>query len=203
MGWRDLGSKELVEKMEKMEKTKELFPLTVPISVTDKTPEPDKENNQADPFLLDLLDEDQAEYYHALVDIMANPTEKMLARDPKLKLTRAEAEIRAAEIVARAVTPLQIQRSAEEYKKNGFIKIYSTKLETSFYLVKDQATAAKVPDLTLGIITQHDLEAVSDRNIPTDTRLEILHTKLLFGGSIKVEDCNSKEWEARIREKKR
>lgn len=147
-------------------------------------------------FPLDLLNQDQAQYYKDLVDIMVNN------KNPALRLTPEEAEKRAAEIVAKSVTPLQIQQSAEEYKLKGYIKIYSTQLETSFYLVKDEPTAAKVPDLNLPVITQQDLEAVSDRTISNEVRLVMLYTKLLLGGSIRVEDCNSEEWEKRRKQKK-
>ena len=68
----------------------------------------------------DLLTETERQYYHALLEIM---------QSKKFGMSQDAAKQEAGRIIARNRQPLQVKQAAQDYKKYGYCRIFSTVLE--------------------------------------------------------------------------
>jgi len=179
MGWRDFRKSTLVEKMEKMEKM-----VKIPVDV-EKIPliplipliPPDADFKEAPLSILDHLDETSREAFQEYVNLMTGP---------KFKMPLEQAQLEASQLVLRNLRTLQIQQATKEYRKQAWIKIFSTTLSRAIYLVKDQAALRCAPDQDIPIYIESDLEALNGL-APEEARV-LLEARMLFGGPITVED---------------
>jgi len=135
--------------------------------------EPMESGGQLD--FIDHLTETEREYYLNLVEFMESPEHGM-------GLETAKPE--AGRIIARNRQLLQIQQAAQDYKRYGYIKIFSTVLGEAVYLVKHKGVAERVPDQSLPVFTEKDLLELDARELPPELTKTILECKVLFGGSI-------------------
>ncbi|MCH7650107.1 MAG: hypothetical protein IIA63_02985 [Nitrospinae bacterium] len=179
MGWRDfLQPPDLVEKKEKKEKTPaeiEKIPFIPFIP-----PGGDSEN--PDLTLMDHLDETSKEAFREYVDFMTGP---------KYKMPLGQARKEALKLVLRNLRTLQASQAAKDYRRDGYIKIFSAVLNQAVYLVRDERAAKQVPDKSLSTFLEADLEAV--KGLGKEEAKMILEAKLIFGGPIKVEDTYQKQ----------
>jgi len=127
--------------------------------------------------LLDHLTEMEREYYLDLEKIM---------QSPKFGMDRETAEREAGAIVARNRHPLQIKQAAQDYRKNGYIKIYSTVLGQAIYLARDEATAKGVPEQNITTFLESDAESVKKLN--KDEIKVLLEARIIFNGPVRFED---------------
>lgn len=170
MGWRDYEKPTLVEKTEK-----------IPIDI-EKTPlipliPPKWESKNPDSIILENLTEGEREAYQCLVEI-AQTTR--FGSDPET------AEEIAGSIVTKKYSPFQLGQAVQDYKKYGFIKIYSGFLGKAVYFAKDERAAKRVPNNGLPVFLESDTKAIKDL-APEEIKL-LLEAKILFGGPITVED---------------
>ena len=172
MGWRDLLNPTPVEFAEKAEFTP---PKTEQIPQNPLIP-PKGDSEFPELTLLDHLTEMEREYYLDLVKIM---------QSPKFGMNRETAEREAGAIVARNRHPLQIKQAAQDYRKNGYIKIYSTVLGQAIYLARDEATAKGVPEQNITTFLESDAESVKKLN--KDEIKVLLEARIIFNGPVKVE----------------
>jgi len=76
--------------------------------------------------------------------------------------------------------PAGLQEAIELYRKQGWVKIFSTYLKTELYLIRDKSV--KVPDLTIPKYTQAEVDALGDLNLD---ELRTMHqAKVIFKGTI-------------------
>jgi len=109
-------------------------------------------------------------------------------REQYFKLLESMTEREAGAIIARNRQPLQIQQALQDYKKYGYIKIFSTVLSKAIYFAKDERAAQDVPDPNIPVFLEADIQAVKGLSVE-ETKV-LLEARILFGGPIKrVEDC--------------
>jgi len=124
-----------------------------------------------------LLTETERGYYLDLVEIM---------QSPKFKMDRETAEREAGAIVARNRHPLQVKQAAQDYRKNGYVRIYSTALGEAVYLAQNERAAKRVPDQNIAVFLESDVEAV--KGLTPDEAKVLLEARIIFIGPVKVED---------------
>ena len=124
-----------------------------------------------------LLTEIERGYYLDLLEIM---------QSPKFGMDRETAEREAGAIVARNRHPLQIKQAAQDYRKNGYIKIFSTVLGQAIYLARDEEAVKRVPDQNIAVFLESDVEAV--KGLTPDEAKVLLEAQIIFIGPVKVED---------------
>ena len=126
---------------------------------------------------IDHLTETEREYYLNLLEIM---------QSEKFGMDRVTAEREAGAIITRNRQPLQIQQAAQDYRKNGYVQIYSTVLGEAVYLARDETTAKRVPDQTISVFLESDIEAV--KGLTPDEAKVMLEARIIFNGPVKVEN---------------
>ena len=174
MGWRDfLQPPDLVEKKEKKEKTPaevEKIPFIpfIPSGLGNENP---------DLTLMDHLDETSKEAFLEYVDFMTGP---------KHKMPLGQARKEALKLVLRNLRTLQAKQAAKDYRRYGYIKIFSAVLGKQVYLAKGAMAAKRVPDKSLPTFLEADLEAL--KGLSKEEAKLLLEAKILFGGSLKVEN---------------
>ena len=78
---------------------------------------------------------------------------------------------------------LQIQETAEEYRRKGWVKIFSAYLKTELYLVRDESV--RVPDSSIPRYSQSEVEALEGLSID---EMKTLHeAKMIYRGTINDE----------------
>lgn len=127
--------------------------------------------------LFDHLTPAEKEAFHEYVDLMTSE---------KFKMPLAEAEQEAAKLMARSKQVLQLPQAVKEYKRYGYIKIWSTFLDEAIYLAKDEETGKRVPDQRFPIFTEDDLKELDAKTLTPQEAKLIMSTKSVFGGSIKT-----------------
>ena len=125
----------------------------------------------------DLLTETERQYYHDLLEIM---------QSKKFGMSQDAAKQEAGRIIARNRQPLQVKQAAQDYKKYGYCRIFSTVLNAVVYLARDQGAAKRVPDLRIPVYLESDVESVKD--LAPEVVKVLLEARMLFGGPITVED---------------
>ncbi|MCH7499172.1 MAG: hypothetical protein IH886_04070 [Nitrospinae bacterium] len=125
----------------------------------------------------DLLTETERQYYHDLLEIM---------QSKKFGMSQDAAKQEAGRIIARNRQPLQVKQAAQDYKKYGYCRIFSTVLNAVVYLARDQGAAKRVPDQDIPIFIESDFEAV--KGLGKEEAKVLLEARILFVGPIKVEN---------------
>ena len=127
--------------------------------------------------LFDHLTPAEKEAFHEYVDLMTSE---------KFKMPLVEAEQEAAKLMARSKQVLQLPQAVKEYKRYGYIRIWSTVLDEAIYLAKDEKTGKRVPDQRLPVFTEEDLKELDAKTLTPQEAKLIMLTKSVFGGSIKT-----------------
>ena len=169
MGWRDFRTPTLMEKTELTEKTPQedrLIPF-IPLIP------PKGDSNFTDSLSLDRLTDAEKEAYQQYIEIMVSP---------KFNLPMEQAEQEAMQLVMRAKRSLQARQTARDYKRDGFIKIYSTVLSRAVYMAKNKQAANRVPDKTLPIYLESEIQAC--KGLSREETKILLEAKIIFGGVI-------------------
>jgi len=82
-----------------------------------------------------------------------------------------------------AVPPIQVNQAAQDYRRYGYIKIFSTVLNRAVYLAKHEQAAKRVPDRDIPVYTESEIEAV--KGLDPEVAKVLLEARILFGGPIK------------------
>lgn len=107
-----------------------------------------------------------------------HPNLKIRSESPISDGTREVLRKRKSEILK----ALDISQAVADYKREGFIKIFSVYLGQSIYLGKDKRVAEKVPDKALPVYLEDELKALKDLSLD---ELRTLHeAKMIFVGKI-------------------
>jgi hypothetical protein len=141
---------------------------------TDRMPEPIVVPVDVSPSMPHLTDVEQ-EAFQEYIEIMTSS---------RFNLPRDRAEIKAFELVTKSRRGLQPHQAARDYKLDGFIKIYSVVLKQNIYLAKNERTAKKVPDQSLAVFTEAELECL--QGLKKDEAKTIMEVKIEFDGCIKL-----------------
>jgi len=137
--------------------------------------------------ILEHLDETSREAFQEYVDLMTGP---------KFKMPLEQARTEASQLVLRNLRTLQIKQATKEYRKQGWVKIYSTTLSQAIYLVKDQTALRRVPDQDIPIFIESDLEALKGL-APEEARV-LLEARILFGGPVQVQDYSKRPHKRKV-----
>ena len=170
MGWRDYEKPPLEEKRVKSHLDTEKTPL-IPLIP------PETDFKEASLSILDHLDETSREAFEEYVDLMTGH---------KFKMPLEQAQLEASQLVVRNLRTLQIREAAKEYRKHGWVKIYSTALGQTLYLAQDQGAARRVSDKDIPVFLESDIHAV--KGLGPETAKVLLEARLIFKGPITVED---------------
>jgi len=150
---------------------------------TDKTPTsipfipPKGDSENPNLTILDHLDETSKEAFREYVDLMTGP---------KFKMPLEQARTEASQLVLRNLRTLQLQQAAKDYRKYGWVKIYSTALEQTLYLAEDQGAARRVSDKDIPVFLESDIDAV--KGLGPEMAKVLLEARLIFNGPLMVED---------------
>ena len=79
--------------------------------------------------------------------------------------------------------PLQIQQALQDYRRYGYIRIFSTVLGKAVYLAQDERAAKGVPDDSIPVFLESDIQAV--KGLSLEEAKVLLEARILFGGPIK------------------
>jgi len=123
--------------------------------------------------LLDHLTPAEQEAFHEYVDLMTSN---------KFKIPLEEAKIEASRLVARNKRLLQIQQAKKDYDRYGYIKIFSTLLNQAIYFVKDEQAAKRVPDQSLPVFTEAEIECLQELKL-NEVKV-LMEAKIIFNGRI-------------------
>ena len=154
----------------------EIF-LDTPRDHTDKTDKTNVQPRFTGPPLLTHLTDAEREAYQQYIKIMISP---------KFALPMDQAEREAMQLVTRAKQSLQARQAAKDYKRVEYVKIYSTVLSRAVYMAKNDQAAKRVPDKSLPVFLESDLEAV--KGLALEEAKILLEARILLGGPITVED---------------
>ena len=144
------------------------------------TKTPDLEIRQAiidrKPEILDTLtfDRGQADFIGHLTQVERNQYFSLLEN-----MTERE----AGAIIARNRRLFQLEQAAQDYRRYGYIKIFSTVLGKAVYLAQNERAAKCVPDQDIAVFLESDIEAV--KNLGKEETKVLLEARILFGGRIK------------------
>ncbi len=122
-----------------------------------------------------LLNEVDREIYEEYVQLMTSE---------KVNFSREKAEEEALALVLKNKRVLQLRQSIEDYRRLGYVKIYSIILNQALYLAKDKSVARCVPDQSLPVFTEKDLVELDVKTLAPEELRTILECKVLFGGDI-------------------
>ena len=113
----------------------------------------DSQNSQRPPdiwqFLTDLEREVWQSYYGSAIG-------------PKFGMSPENASKKATEILIGYMNALKGEETEQNFKRDGYIKIISTRLGQPIYLCRDSLVAKKVPDSTITVFTLRELKALDD-----------------------------------------
>ena len=126
---------------------------------------------------LDRLTDAEKEAFEQYVEIMTSS---------KFNLSMEQAEQEAGRLVLKAKQSLQARQATKDYKRDGFIKIYSTVLTRAVYLARNEGAAKRVPDKSLSVFLESDVEAA--KGLSQEEIKVLLEARILLGGPITVED---------------
>ena len=172
MGWRDFRNPTLVEKMEKMGKIPAdaeqipfipFIPLIPPIG----------DSNFTGSLSPERLTDAEQEAYQEYIEIMVSP---------KFNLPMEQAEQEAMQLVMRAKRSLQARQAATDYKRDGYVKIYSTVLSRAVYMAKNKQAAKQVPDKSLPVFLESEIRACN--GLDREEAKILLEAKIIFEGTI-------------------
>ena len=140
------------------------------------TSEPELETDQR--CLLNLLTEAEREAYQECVEFL-------MASD-KHKMDRESAESEATRWIVRNKQVLQARDAAENYRRYGYVKIFSTVLNQAIYFAKDKQVAKIVPDQSLPVFTESDMAAL--KGLSREEAKVVMEGKIIFNGPIRIEE---------------
>ncbi|MCH7498749.1 MAG: hypothetical protein IH886_01870 [Nitrospinae bacterium] len=123
----------------------------------------------------DLLTPVELGYYQDLIEIM---------QSAKFGMSQNAAEREAGQIIARNRQPLQIKQAAQDYKKYGYVKIYSAVLGRAVYLAKHELAAKRVPNRDIPVYLESDIQAAKGLK-PEEVKI-LLEAKFILGGRITI-----------------
>ena len=122
---------------------------------------------------LDRLTDAEREAYQQYIEIVVSP---------KFNLPMKQAKGEAMQLVTRAKQALQARQAAKDYKRDGFIKIYSTVLSRAVYMAKNEQAAKRVPDKSLPVFLES--EVLTCKGLTTEEVKVLLEAKVIFKGTI-------------------
>ena len=126
---------------------------------------------------IDRLTDAEREAYREYIQIMVSP---------KFNLPMEQAEREAMHLVMRAKPALQARQAAEDYRRFGYVKIFSAVLGRSVYMARNEQAAKRVPDKSIPVFLESDVEAA--KGLSQEEIKVLLEARILLGGPITVED---------------
>jgi len=76
----------------------------------------------------------------------------------KFEVSQETAGKEAGVIEARDLQPLEIEQAVEDYKRFGYVKIFSAILDNEIYFAKNEDVAKRVPDRDIPVFLESDIE---------------------------------------------
>lgn len=131
---------------------------------------------------LDHLTETEREAYREWFEIITTG---------KAQLSPEEAHAEAMKLLIKTSRLLKIDQAAQDYKLDGYIKIYSTKLNRSVYLAKDERAKRRIPDKSLQVFMECEIKAL--RGLSPDELMLILEAKAMLNFNGVIEDGGDNE----------
>jgi len=129
-----------------------------------------------------LIGSARAAYDELLEEILSDKY-----KGTELELSFEEAQKKALETIAKSSKIIEEneKENAKQFIRQGWIKIYSTYIHQSIYLIKNKSYESAVPDKSIPTFTMKDIQAL--RGLTREEATPIITAKILFGGSITIE----------------
>jgi len=125
--------------------------------------------------ILDNLTETERQAYDGWFTIMTGD---------KFNMSPEEAHAEAMKLLLKTSRLLKIDQAVKDYKLDGFLKIFSTKLNRAVYLVKDEKVKKRVPDKSLQVFLESEIKGF--RGLSRDEILLLIEARTIlnFNGVI-------------------
>lgn len=130
-----------------------------------------KESRKPDAW--DRMTDAEREAFEEYVEIMTSP---------KFNLPLDQAERETMRLVLRAKQALPARQAAEDYRRFGYVKIFSTVLKRAVYFVKDEQVAKNLPDQSLSVFMENEIRTCKGL-CPEEAKL-LLEAKIILNGTI-------------------
>jgi len=179
MTWRDVLDIETPDKSAKSAKSppNDTFSPFSPFSHKDRKLKSDPVALETGTLVLDLLTETERQAYHGWYDVMIGQ---------KFKMSPEEAHAEAMRLLIKTSWLLKIDQATQDYKLNGYLKIFSTKLNRTIYLAKDEKAKKRVPDKSLQVFVESEIDAL--KGLSADEQMLMLEAKTMFNFNGLIED---------------
>lgn len=101
-----------------------------------------------------------------------------------------EAHAEAMKLLIKTSRLLKIEQATQDYRRTGFLKIYSTKFNRHIYLAKDEQAKKRVPEQSLQIFLESEIQAL--KGLSPDELMLMLEAKVIFNFGGLIEDGDLK-----------
>ena len=131
--------------------------------------------------VLDHLTETERQAYQGWYDVMIGE---------KFNMSPQEAHAEAMKLLIKTSRLLKIDQATQDYKLNGYLKIFSTKLNRPIYLAKDEKVKRRVPDKALKVFLESEIQTL--KGLSSDELTLMLEAKAIFNFGGLIEDGDLK-----------
>lgn len=133
--------------------------------------------------VLDHLTETERQAYHGWYEVMTGKN---------FNMSQYEAHAEARKLLLKTSRLLKIEQALKDYKLDGYLKIFSTKLNREIYLARDGKVKSRVPDKSLQVFLESEIETLKGLN--PDELMLMLEAKAIlnFNGLIEGGDQHEK-----------
>ena len=133
----------------------------------------DSQDSQRYPAIWQFLTGDERELWQRAYNVAIGPNYKMSHDDASRKATNW---------IVDSINSLQGDKVKENFKHDGYLKIFSTKLGEPIYICRDSIVAKKVPDANIKAFTLRELKALD--GLDDEEALQLIEAKILFDGRL-------------------
>lgn len=184
MSWREILNADSPDFSDKRYKSppKDPFCHFSPFSHKERELKNDLEKLEADSPVLDHLTETERQAYEDWFSEMTGE---------KFNMSVEEARSEAMKLLVKTSRLLKIGQATQDYKLDGYLKIFSTKLNRSIYLAKDEQAKKRVPDKSLQVFLESEVKAL--RGLNPDESALMLEAKAIFNFNGAIEDGGQNE----------
>ena len=148
-----------------------------PVPAVETTPQKsdsrDSQDSQRHPDIWPFLTDGERELWQNAYNV---------AIGPKYKMSHDDASRKATNWLVDSINSLQEDKVKENFKCDGYLKIFSTKLGEPIYICRDSIVAKKVPELNIKIFTLRELKALD--GLDDEEALQLIEAKILFDGRL-------------------
>lgn len=133
----------------------------------------DSQDSQRYPAIWQFLTDGERELWQTAYNVAIGPNYKMSHDDASRKATKWLVD---------SINSLRGDNYTEDFKRDGYLKIFSTKLGQPIYICRDSIVAKKVPESSIKVFTLRELKELD--GLDDEENLLLIEAKILFDGRL-------------------